>query len=227
MSEFAPIWVLITTYKRTEIALRTIRALKENFLWPNIGFILCDDGTGGDHLNILKEEIGGSYSMAVYDGQRKGVGHNLNWGLRKIWEYGAELTLYLEDDWLLEKPFDPTPSVNLLMNNPDVGMVRYGYLSAGLEASLVSRENALWWEMKRTGYTYVYTGHASLRHKRLHEKVGMFSEGLRPGENELDFCSKYNLAPNAPKIMWPAEYGHTGPFIHIGAESLADVPVGS
>lgn len=225
--EYSPIWILMTTYKRTEVAVKTIQGIKQNFQWPNIGWVVTDDGTGGDHLSTLVNEIGGSYTIVSYDGARKGVGHNMNWGLRKIWEMGAELTLMLEDDWYLDKPFDPTAHVNLLMNNPYAGMIRYGYLSAGLQADVISEQDKLWLKFRQNNYQYIYAGHASLRHRRLHERVGMFSEGLRPGDNELDFCAKYNATSNAPQIYWPMDYGNVGPFLHIGSESLADVPVGS
>lgn len=221
-----PIWVLLTTYQRTDIALQTIRGIKKNLQYANIGWVITDDSTGGDHLQRLKDEIGTTYSMVTYDNEKHlGVGHNMNHGLRKIWEMGADLTLVLEDDWLLEKPFDPTNAVNLLMNNADIGMVRWGYLSAGLNADVISRENHLWLKFNANNYQYIYAGHASLRHKRLHQSAGMFTEGLRPGANELDFCGKYNSKPN-PAIVWDMDYGHIGPFAHIGSESLADVPVG-
>jgi hypothetical protein len=227
MPSSVPIWFLMTTYQRTDIAIKTIRGIKENFLYDNIGWVITDDSTGGDHLQRLKDEIGGSYSIVSYDNEKHlGVGHNMNWGLRKIWEMGADLTIMLEDDWYLEKPFDPTPAVNLLMRNPKVGMVKWGYLSAGANADVVSEEKKLWLKFNQNGYTYIYTGHASLRHKRLHQQVGMFTEGLRPGDNELDFCGKYNATPNAPDIYWQLDYGHIGPFVHIGDVSLSNIPVG-
>lgn len=225
--DYPPIWILMTTYRRTEIAIKTIQGIKENLLWPNIGWIVTDDCTGGDHLKQLRDEIGGSYATFTYDNEKHlGVGHNMNWGLRKTWEIGADLTLMLEDDWYLEKPFDPTAAVNLLMNNPNAGMVKWGYLSAGANADIVSEENNLWLRFNKNGFQYIYTGHASLRHKRLHQKVGMFTEGLRPGDNELDFCGKYNGTLHAPNIYWPLSYGNIGPFVHIGSLSLADTPVG-
>lgn len=222
-----PIWILLTTYKRTETAIKTIQGVKENFIWPNIGWMISDDGTGGNHVQRLRDEIGGSYAIETYDSARKGVGHGMNYSLRRIWEMGADLVLRLEDDWFLEKSFDPADCVNLLMNNADIGMVRLGYLSYGLQADLISREEKLWWAFRNTGYTYTYAGHAALVHKRFHQVVGMYAEGLRPGDNELDFCGKFNAKPNAPKIVWPAKYGNIGPFVHIGSESLADIPVGS
>lgn len=222
-----PIWILLTTYKRTEIALRTIQSIKQNLQYSNIGWVVVDDGTGGDHLKQLTDEIGWSYQIHTYDGQRKGVGHNMNVGLKKIDELGGELILVEEEDWLLNAPFDPTPHVNLLMNNEDIGMVRMGYLSAGLSGEIVALENKLWLKFYKTQYVYTYAGHANLRHKRFHERIGMYSEGLPPGANELDFCAKYNSTDNPPAIVWDLDYNHIGPFHHIGGISLADTPVGA
>lgn len=221
-----PVWIILTTYQRTETAVRTIQGVKQNLLYPNIGWIITDDGTGGDHLTRLRDEIGGSYTVHTYDGKRKGVGHNMNYALHLTWELGGSLNLVLEDDWYCHQPFDLEPSVRLLMNHPEVGMIRYGYLSAGLQGALVSEEDRLWWVFDLNNYQYIYAGHASLRHRRLHSSVGMFTEGLRPGQNELDFCGRYNLAYKPPRIAWPADYGNIGPFHHIGAVSLADTPVG-
>lgn len=223
MDDYPPIYVLLTTYKRTEIALKTIQGVIQNFQWPNLGWVIVDDGSGGSHLGTLANELGGNYTLFTYDSQRRGVGHGMNWGLHKIWEIGADLALVLEDDWLCEKPFDPGPSVRLLMNHDDIGMVRYGYLSAGLSGEIISAENRLWWKFYQTQYTYTYAGHANLRHRRLHEVVGYYSEGLTPSLGELDYCSKYNNTNKAPSIVWPLDYNHIGPFVHIGGESLADV----
>lgn len=224
---YPPVWVILTTYTRTETAIKTIQGVKENLLYPNLGWIITDDGTGGDHSSRLREEIGDSYAVHTYDGERRGVGHNMNWALRKTWELGGELNLILEDDWYCHSPYDLEPAVKLLMNHSRVGMVRMGYLSAGVEANLVSSEDRLWWAFKPSEYQYNYAGHASLRHKRLHDVVGMFEEGLRPGANELNFSGRYNQTPNAPLIMWPADYGHVGPFHHIGEVSLADIAPGT
>lgn len=228
MTDVPPIWILLTTFQRTECAIKTVRAVKQNLLWPNIGFVVTDDTSDGDHLDRIMEEIGGTYAVHRYDNAaHKGVGHNMNYGLRKIWEFGAELTMILEDDWELVNPFDPTPHVRLLMNHSDIGMIRLGYLSVGLAGELISREDHLWMQLQRNGNQYVYAGHASLRHLRFHQRVGMFTEGLRPGANELDFGGRYNKIPNPPAIVWDMDYGRIGPFHHIGSESLADVEPGT
>jgi len=219
----SPIYVLLTTYNRLECARKTIQGVKENVGWSNIGWVITDDGSGGDYLQQLKDEIGPSYSIHTYDGKRKGVGHNMNYGLKLIFnELSAELVLLLEDDWYIQKPLDFTPYVNLLKNSDRFGMIRFGYLSAGLQATLIAEENKLWWQFKKTDYQYTFAGHASLRHKRFFDVYGYYEEGLKPGMTELDMCGKFN-AKEGPAIVWDADFPHMGPFAHIGSESLADV----
>ena len=102
-----PIWIILTTYKRLDLAEITIRGLKENFRYDNIGWIITDDGSGPDHLNHIVSVVGPSYTVFTYDGNRKGVGHNMNWALHKVFdELNGSLILMMEDDWYLEKPLD-------------------------------------------------------------------------------------------------------------------------
>jgi len=220
-----PVWVLLTTYQRLDTALKTIDGIKTNLRYDNIGWIVTDDGSGDNYLETLVRAIGPSYSVHTYNGNRKGVGHNMNWGLNKIWELDGEYVLMMEDDWYLEKPLDFIPYVRLL-ENPHFGMIRMGYLSAGLQAQLISEEGKLWWEFEKNNYQYIFTGHASLRHKRFHEIYGYYKEGLTPGFTELDMCAKFN-AKDGPSIVFPAEYNNWGVFSHIGTRSLADTEVGS
>lgn len=233
MSTLPAVYVLITTYHdsrfpRNETALRTIQAVKKNLRYENYGFYISDDGsTDPAHVESLVAEASENKPYYLYNGQRRGVGHGMNYCMRHLFSMGVELVMILEDDWELTRPLDLNPYVNLLMNNDYIGMIRMGYMSAGLSAEMISAEGHLWWKFYRGNYQYTYAGHASLRHRRLHDAVGLFSEPadriLSPGQNELDFCYKYNTALTAPSIVWPAEYGQWGPFAHIGSVSLADV----
>ena len=227
MTDVPPVFVLLTTYKRTELALRTIEGIKKNLLWGNIGWVLVDDGSPSADIKLLINAIEPANHLWVYQSEHRGVGHNMNVGLQHIWDIGGQLVLLTEDDWELTQPLDFTPYVNVLLNNEDIGYVRMGYLSFGLRGELISRENMLWFDIERNpNYQYNYVGHAGLRHKRFFDAVGPFSEGLSPGQNELDYGSKYNYAAIAPKIVWPAEWGVWGKFGHIGGVSMADVEPG-
>lgn len=226
MSDVPALYILLTTYNRLEIASRTIDALKRNLLWSNLGFVIVDDGSPQGDLEQLIELAKPANHIWAYQSDHRGVGHNMNVGLNHIFGIGGEYILLLEDDWELSHPFDPTPYINVLQGQ-DVGLIRLGYLSPRLQGELISLEHRLWWELKPNPHTqYTYTGHAGFRHRRLFERVGMFTEGLAPGQNELDYCGKYDATEKPPAILWPADYGCWGPFVHIGAVSLADIKPG-
>ena len=215
--------VLLTTYNRTELALRTIRGILDYFQYPDWFFLMGDDGSEDGHLSRLVDACG-EHFLDAYNSGHRGVGHNSNWGLRRAKELGAEIVLLLEDDWELRAPFDAIPHVNLLTNHSDIGMIRLGYLSYGPRGEIITREGKLWLKFRPyPEYQFTYAGHAHLLHSRFHDTIGYFSEGLAPGANELDFCGKVNRHPDAPAIVWCLDYGTWGPFAHIGSQSLADI----
>lgn len=213
------IHVLLTTYVRTDCAVRTVDAVKRNLRWPDIQWWISDDGSPAGHVDQLVETINGPYTL--YNSERKGVGHGMNTCLRAIFSQGT-LVLVLEDDWELTNPFDPTPYVRLLEDHLDYGMVRLGYLSGNLSGITESVENRILWRLKHNGETYRFAGHPSLRHKRFHESYGYYPEDRSPGLTELAMCHNVN-AISGPHIVYPAECGQWGIFGHIGAEHLGDI----
>ena len=219
--DYPEIWILLTTYNREEYALRTIQALKQNFIYPNVGFFISDDGSPSGHVERLVHEIGTEYQIRVYNSSRRGVGHGMNHCLRQIFEF-ADLVLMMEDDWILEKPLEVEPYMRLLRDHPEYGLVRFGYLAAGLLGYLVSEEGKLFWRLESNGETYRYSGHPSLRHKRFHEQYGYYDEGLAPGWTELSMCGRVNQNPSGPHLVYPADCGAWGFFGHIGGDSLKD-----
>jgi hypothetical protein len=133
----------------------------------------------------------------------------------------GDYILWMEDDWELGGNFNMRPAVQLLVERPEIGMVRFGYISPGLEATLISAVGQLWWRLKR-GPQFTFTGHASLRHRRFCEAYGPYKEGLAPGETELWMCQRF-IDVNGPDIALPVEAGAWGYFGHIGGESLKNV----
>lgn len=216
-----PVYILLTTYKRQEMALKTIEGILDNLTWDNLGWVIVDDGSPKGYVDSLIEKIGEPNHLWTYNGNRRGVGHNMNVGLRHIWEVGGELTIMMEDDWYLDTKLDIAPYVKMLLNNSEHGLVRFGYVSPGLSAELISEEDKLFWKLVKRGFTYNYVGHPTIRHKRFHDVYGMFDEGLSPGQNELAMCGKVN-AKEGPNLLIPVEAGSWGFFAHIGSESLAD-----
>lgn len=224
MSDYPPIWVMLTTYRRTEMALRTVRAIKQNLIYPNLGWYISDDGTDDpNHINSILEEIGSEYQKHTYNSARKGVGHGMNYVLQNVFEHYGHLVLSMEDDWELNRPVEFVPYVKTLMDHPEHGMIRFGYLSPNLLGYNISEEGKLFWRLDNNGETYRYAGHPHLKHLRFHEFYGYFDEGLTPGMTELSMCGKTNAKPGGPNILYPCDCGQWGFFGHIGADSLADV----
>lgn len=224
MSTDPTVCILLTTYKRTWCALETIKALKENFQWPQICWFISDDGSEPGHVEQLKAEIGPSYNIYFYNSGRKGVGHGMNHSLRRIFKEIAPLVLVMEDDWKLNRPVDMRPYVNTLMNYPENGLIRYGYISTNILGYTISHEGRMFWRIESNKETYRFTGHPSLRHSRFHEHYGWYDEGRAAGETELSMCGKVNARDEGgPHILYPCDCGTYGFFDHIGAESLADI----
>ncbi len=225
MTDLPKFSIILTTYQRTDVALQTIAAIKkylEYDLEPI--WLVSDDGSPPEHTQAIREAIGPDATLDMFNANRRGVGVGMNWGLRRSWELGAEYHMILEDDWELLAPLDLATYVNLLRDEEAFGMIRMGYLSYGLQGTLVPRNKKMWWIFNQYPiYQYTYSGHASLRHKRFHDKYGMFAEGLAPGLTELDMCAKVNKRLDGPRIVWQSAWGNQGPFVHIGTQSLADI----
>ena len=217
MTDWPLVMALLITYKRTEMARRTIMAVQRHLSYPHLAFHIADDGSPAEHLEALREL---APDAAVSNAERKGVGRSMNLGQAACWQR-ADYVLWLEDDWELEHPFDLRPCVELMHEREDVGMVRLGYISPGIEGQLISGAGRLWWKLRK-GETYTFTGHASLRHRRFVDAYGYYQEGLPPGETELHMCGAFNRK-EGPSVVVPAFTGEWGVFGHIGSESLKNV----
>lgn len=214
MEEYPPVIALIITYRRLNLAIETIRSVKEKVIYPNIGFHIADDGSPPDYIQSLYREIGGTYSISTSNSEGAGVGENMNLGIASVLAR-ADLWLHLEDDWVLTKPLDLEPCVRLLVEDPSIGMVRLGRLSANLEAVSMAGADRLWWRLKKLCDPYVFSGNAALRHRRFHDAYGKYRRGLMPGQTELSYCGHFDGTPG-PDVVWPAWLTYQDTFQHVG-----------
>lgn len=200
--EYPLVVALIITYRRLPLALATIRAVKQYIDYPNLGFHIADDGSGQEYTDTLRREIGDDYHVTLTDSRRGGVGMNMNMGIDSCLQR-ADMWLHLEDDWELRQPLDLRPCVQMLLENESIGMIRLGYISPGVTGELVSAAGKLWWKLHKNSDTFVYTGHAALKHRRFFNTYQYFAEGIPPGLTEIDYCSRFN-SNGGPEIVWPA-----------------------
>lgn len=215
-----PITVILQTFKRTDVALRTIAAAKRNLIYGGrLYWYVADDGSPAAHVNAVLAELA-DIELIGHHSERRGYGANANAAWNAADQVSA-LTLWLEDDWELRQPLDLYRYACLLMETHEVGMVRLGVLSLDMRGRSWAHDGAVYWKLDREPHiegTPVFTGHPSLRHRRYHQVYGDYPEGLLPGETELAYAYQFRQgSPDAPAIVWPADYPANGYWGHIGA----------
>lgn len=223
MIDWPMVTCVLTTYKRTELARRTIVGVHKHLVYPHnrLRWHIADDGSDEGHVQALVEAIPDTVPVTLSNAKRKGVRKSMNMAIDVCYNF-SNYFLWLEDDWELEEPFDLRPCVILLgETHLNVGMVRLGYLSLGVEGEVISSAGMLWWRLYK-GHQYTFSGHAALRNKAFIDSYHPYREGLRPGETEIEMCTKFNRL-SGPDIAYPAYVGIWGPFKHIGGESYKDM----
>lgn len=233
MTSLPRVAIGLVTYKRTEMALQTIRSTFQNLQYPKelLGWYVGDDGSGYDHIHAIKNlidqsqikfgsgEILGFHSERMrHEGQgdthNAGIGWNKCLGICHQW---SDYVLWLEDDWNLDEPLDLVPYVKLLQNNEEVGICSFRILSTGADLHTVGYDGNVYLQYERRTQ-YAFSGNPYLRHARYTRHYGTFAEDRNPGLMELHQDDQYRLAVHGPRIWRPANISIWGSWKHIGSE---------
>lgn len=224
MSDLPSVAIVLVTYKRTREALITVNSVCENLIYPREkrGWYVADDGSPREHMDAIFHSLLEVYQETLWDHHSEKFmpgtyfsGRGWNQGLRKAHQY-ADIVLWLEDDWRLERKLDITPYVLLLKEREDVGLVRLGHLAVGSDVNIVGWNGIHYLKYLRTT-PYAYSGNPLLRHLRMVESYGYFHEQKNPGEIELDYDARFREI-FGPDIWRPADIPGWGIFGHIGTE---------
>lgn len=233
-----PVTIIITTYdpgnnSRFPLLYQTIKGLQQYLDYPNLRWTITDDGSSNHQemvagVNSLLE----GQDLRIFNTERRGVGYAKNNALKEAFTI-SPIVLLLEDDWLLVQKLPLVKYVQHLLDHPDTGMIRFGFIGGTtLTATLVGYSPFdTYWQLTQGSDVYVYSGQVSIRSEGFYRAVGFHDEGKTPGDEELEMCKTYNGTPNAPKILWDASFGVTlnsGPFHNIGmGNSLNSVAPGA
>lgn len=229
MTDLPKLSIVLVTYKRTEMALRTIESTCKNLTYPKElrSWYVGDDGSPHkDMLRLLKALGENEETMIGYHSERMrqkgdedtffaGLGWNKALG---IGHQNSDFVLFLEDDWELDEPLDLVPYVKLLQEREDVGIVSFRILSVGNTVHTVGHDGHVYLRYERSSQ-YAYSGNPHLRHARMVRHYGWFSEKVNPGGIELAYDDLYRLdVKDGPQIWRPADISVWGSWKHIGSE---------
>jgi hypothetical protein len=226
--------IIITTYdsgtgERLSLLKQTVGALIDNLRYDNLHYIITDDSIPEVHIQTIKQIepqlIDNACLYTFINTNRRGVGYAKNNALRVAFET-SPVVLLMEDDWILKEPLTLLPHVQVLEDNDNVGMIRFGFLGGQMKATLTDYGYPkTYWTLQHKSGHYVYSGQVSLRHQRFYKAVGLHVEQqennkpVEAGREEDEMCHRYNNTTNPPDILWSCQYGsmlNCGPFINIG-----------
>ncbi len=224
MNILPPVGIILLTYERTDYAVKTVHSIHDNLHYcGSMGWYLADDGSSSQHYGTVRENIVNYNELwGEHQTERRGYGYSAN----KAWqqlrdEWQSPITLWLEDDWILERPLDITPYVKMLVeNHNNVGMVRLGHMPVDLELRSCGHDGHMYLNVSK-GQQYTYSGNPHLKHLSFLEHYGILPEGKNPGETEIEYDYKVR-SQEGPGIWWPLEIGDRPYFAHIGTEQSYD-----
>jgi len=209
----------LLTYQRTDYAVRTVNSVCDRLKYPNLAWYVADDGSDPPHffsiLAALEQKdatVFGSHS------EKLGPGPSWNRAVQQSLEY-CDLVLWLEDDWELTQDLDITRYVKLLLDKPEVGMIRMGYLAVGLDLHSVGHDGVHYLRVQKSTQ-YAYSGNPSIRHRRYFEAYEGYPSGKNPGDCEIWHDAKMREKKDGPEIWWPVNLPNGGWSVwgHIGQE---------
>jgi glycosyltransferase involved in cell wall biosynthesis len=185
--------VIMTTYNRTAIAAKTLQSLVDHLLYPDLRWIIADDGSDEGHLETLLDIVP---NAQVTQANRGGVGKSKNLALTLAFET-SPYVLLTEDDWYLPEPLDLESHVQIMQDHPDVGMIRFGFLGAMPQENFTAiyRDYGnfqAYWDLQPATAMYIYSGQISLRSEAFYKMLGMHLEGAQAGIEEEELCRRYN-----------------------------------
>lgn len=224
MTNLPEISIVLVTYRRTQQAVRTVESTIKNLVYPkeNLAWVVGDDGSPKTHGKAIRKALEGQRLIEYCNERYRNIGEEKTYFCGQTWNHAmglgyqnADLVLFLEDDWEMEKPLELLPYVHLLREREDVGICTFRILNIGADVHTVGHDGRVYLQYQRTS-PYGYCGHPALRHARFIRHYGWFHEQRNPGEIEIDMDSRYREDPNGPNIWRPATLDQWGGWYHIG-----------
>ena len=221
--------VIVITYKRFDLLKRTIEAFQSKCKYPNLEYILCDDGSDKktqEKMCALK------FDKFLMNEENRGLGYNINKGILAA---KGKYIFQLEDDWFIDMDFGRDLNHNsskdfilagleIFEERSEIYMVRYWpiecenwdikkYPSHDLYTTDSGIKTKVF-ENKVVYKYHVYTNRPHIKRKSFHEKLGLYKEDVHMSETEIEFTNRVE----SQKEIKIAQVEGYHIFKHIGKE---------
>lgn len=222
MSNWPAVTIQICTFERPDEIKKTIMALRNHLVYPNLHWMICDDHSSINYLRYLEKEF--NYAQIVRTDKRSGWGVNVNEGLARV---KSRYVFFCEDDYVLYRMIDLRVGVALMETEKKVGLIRYDGVSghrfiASLDETDISekypdyREGCAlsgktwyWRILSQSGEAYVYSNRPHLKAARFHKYYGNYPQNKKLGETETEFAIRVKSKLDdydAPQIVTPVDF---------------------
>ena len=211
--------IALLTFRRTQYAVATIKAMRRHFKCDNYAWYVADGGSNAEHMQAIASALTGE-PLLGHHSILESSGAMQNRTVREVLK-ATDILFFLEDDWVLNRELDVRPYLTLLRDTPELGMVRFGYLGVGSDVRIEGYSGAYYLRFLRSTQ-YAYVGGPSLRHRRFVEAYGMFLENVTAGQVEVDYDGRLRMT-TGPEIVFPfAGAAGWGWFDHIGQKRAGE-----
>jgi len=220
MDALPPVAIILITYKRTDYAIRTIESVQQNLKYDGeVTWYVADDGSPRKHYDEVMSAIktnGGSV-IGSHQTENTGYGNSANQAWKYLSNYKfVDNTLWLEDDWVMNREFNITPYSELLHHhNREIGMVRLTYIPLENLVTTIYREERYYFKLMKQNL-YTYSGNPHMKHTNFMHSYGMMPEDRNPGRTEITYDHIVRETEGLD-IVFPPEI-YKPPFTHIGDE---------
>lgn len=217
------ITVMLLTYDRYEYAEKTLINFLNNVVCSDeLHVHIADDGSPGDYVDKLK------YAAGCYDkvksvgatiSNRRGYGGNYNLATHAI--HGtSDFVFPLEDDWKLVRQLNLDGYIQDLTETK-YNAVRFGYLGWTYQqlCELVGINFRTYIHLLPDSTNqYVFSGHPRIEKVSYQRNIGLWPEGLNPGQTEINVASRMEAREG---ILIHLE--NYAPFVHFGDVKSGDL----
>lgn len=210
-----PLCVCLLTYNRMIYAKATLEAVANNLRYePGVALHIGDDGSPNGYMDELVRYANTiDLFIDITTSNSKQGGYGANYNLAQQYTHEYDYILPLEDDWVLSRSLE----VQLLIDTLDKygGAIRLGYLGFTGELKATVLPEGMLLLDPNSLEQHVFAGHPRLETREYQRKVGLWPEGLKPGETELAVSGRMEARTG---VLWPMNLcGGLGDlFVHIG-----------